>query len=197
MTGDDPTVLPRLPLLPFMDAWLARQPGLRPLDPAAWIVRDAAFAPQMALRDRLIAERPAAVHALAPDGAAGAAELLDALLVHLAGVPGYAVGADSVMRPDGVRVGIDRAAPLLVAGRLVQEDFCLMFRRPGESEHRLVGGILCFPSRWSLAQKMARGLAGVHGPVPVYRDRLVARVQRIFDAIGAERPLWRANWTVH
>jgi hypothetical protein len=33
----------------------------------------------------------------------------------------------------------------------------------------------------------------IHVPVPEYGTDLAARVQRLFDAIRPERPLWRAN----
>lgn len=188
--------LDRLPLLPFLDRRLVTAPGLLPLEAADWLHRDASFAQQMALRDRLLAGRGAEVLALRPEGEAAAAELRDLVLAALAADPGYRIGADGITRPDGVAVA--RALPPLhLLGRLVQEDFCLMRHDPATGEHRLAGGVLCFPSRWTLAEKMARGLDGIHAPVPMYPGELARRVQRIFDAIRPDRPLWRANWLVH
>ncbi|RMH45914.1 MAG: DUF3445 domain-containing protein [Alphaproteobacteria bacterium] len=191
-----PTHLPRLPLLPFMDPRMTRGPGVQPLDPADWLMRDATFAAQMAERDRLIAERPAEVMALLPGAEAAAAELVALLLDALAADPGYRIGPDRVTRPDGVTIprGGD---PLVVAGRLVQEDLLLLDRPEGLAEHRLAGGVLCFPARWTLAQKMDRGLLRIHRPVTFYAQALGARVQRLFDAIRPGRPLWRANWVIH
>ena len=53
MTEDD-MVLDHAPMTPFMDE---RVPGMAPITHADWLHRDAAFAPQMAYRDRLTAER--------------------------------------------------------------------------------------------------------------------------------------------
>jgi dimethylamine monooxygenase subunit A len=191
-----PTHLDRLPILPFMDPRLLRGPGVLPLDPADWLMRDATFAAQMAARDALIAERPGEVMALLPGAEAAAVELLEVVLAAVARDPGYAVGTDAVIRPDGVTVALS-GDPVATAGRLVQEDLLILDRPDDAAEHRLAGGVLCFPARWSLAQKMARGLLGVHRPVPFYADALGARVQRLFDAIRPERPLWRANWVLH
>ena len=187
----DPILQRRLPAMPWMVPSMARLPGIQPLDPADWLVVDEAFAAQMALRDRLIAARPAAVHALLPEAEPAAAELLDAVLPRLPAL-GYEVAEGAVRRPDGVPVPVDRAAPLLTLGRLVQCDLCLMEDR-GAGEHVLTGAILCFPASWTLAEKIGRPLTPIHRPVPAYAGDLARRVQRLFDAIRPDRPLWRMN----
>jgi len=103
----------------------------------------------------------------------------------------YITGKGAVIRPDGVVVPIDRDAPLLTLGRLVQEDFCIHLQQG--DEHALMGAILCFPASWMLAEKIGRPLTGIHGPVAVYDAGVAARVQRLFDAIRVDQPLWRAN----
>lgn len=184
-----------LPFAPWVDPRQRRLPGIRPLDPAEWLLVDDAFAGQMALRDRLLQERPEAVHAL-PDAARPAAEeLLARVLDELSRLPGYRIEAGAVTRPDGVRVVPDLAAPLMTLGRLVQADLCLMERRG--SEHVLTAAVLCFPAGWTLAEKLGRPLTAIHAPVPVYDGGLAARVQRLFDAIRPEQPLWRVNVLAH
>ena len=188
----------RLPFAPWLDPRNRRLPGIQPLDPADWLMCDDAFAAQMAERDRLIAEMPEAVHALLPEAEGAARELLDRVLAELA-MPGYVRTPGAVTRPDGVRVPVEAERPLLTLGRLVQEDFCLMQRGEGGqgAEHVLTGAILCFPAGWTLAEKLGRPLIGIHRPVPEYEADLAARVQRLFDAIRPERPLWRANVLVY
>lgn len=183
----------RLPFAPWADPRTRRLPGILPVEPGDWLRVDDAFAGQMGLRDRLIAERPAAVHALRPEGRAAAAELYDLVLAQLAGTPGYAVGATAVRRPDGVVVPLDREAPLMTLGRLCQEDFCLLEKAEDAAEHVLTGAILCFPASWTLAEKIGRPLVAIHVPVPVYDADIARRVQRLFDAVRPEQPLWRAN----
>ncbi|MBP7243031.1 DUF3445 domain-containing protein [Amaricoccus sp.] len=185
-----------LPLAPWMEDHMMRLPGTGPIALADWLQRDDAFAAQMACRDRLIAERTAEVHALLPGAEAAAAELHDLVLAHLDAAPGYAQAPGAVLRPDGVRVPLD-GPPLLVAGRLVQEDLCLLDKAEGEAEHRLVGAILCFPSNWTLSQKIGRTLGRIHVPIESYDAGIARRVQRMFDLIRPEAPVMRANLIVY
>ncbi|MCA3537903.1 MAG: DUF3445 domain-containing protein [Rhodobacter sp.] len=180
-----------LPFAPWMDPRTNRLPGVLPMEGDDWLRVDEAFAAQMAERNRLIREVPDLVHALLPQGVAAAQELYRRVLARLATEAGYAVGADAVQRPDGVSIPLDLSQPLLTLGRLVQEDLCLLDSVGGE--HVLTGAILCFPASWTLAQKIGRPLSDIHIPVPSYDGGIARRVQRMFDAIRPEQPLWRAN----
>ena len=53
--------------------------------------------------------------------------------------------------------------PLIAAGRLVQEDLCLLEKPEAAAEHVLTGAILCFPSNWTLAAEAGQG-ARAHPP---------------------------------
>ncbi|MBC6408691.1 MAG: DUF3445 domain-containing protein [Rhodobacteraceae bacterium] len=161
-------------------------PGVRPLDPSAWLIRDEAFEGQMAARDRLIAEVPETVLAMDPSARPAAEELLDLVLATV--YPGTATVAP---RPDGVAVPIDRSDPMECLGRLVQEDLCIMEKHRGE--HVLTAAALCFPANWMLAEKMMRSMIRIHEPISSYDDQIGKRVQRLFDGIQVGRPLWRFN----
>jgi dimethylamine monooxygenase subunit A len=182
----------RLPVVPWMADHTLRLPGTVPIDPADWLQRDEVFALQMAERDRLIAECPAEVLAMPEAARPAAEELLALILGHLDGVRGYAREDGAVRRPDGVLVPLD-GPPLAVAGRVVQEDLVILERADGEAEHRLTAAVLCFPSNWTLAQKLGMPLARIHLPVEAYDETVAKRVQRLFDAIRPEAPLMRAN----
>ncbi len=184
-----------LPLAPWMDPRTARLPGVLPVEGQDWLVQDDAFAAQMALRDQLIRDHPGAVLGQRPEGLTAAEELFDLILARLTRDRGYAVGADHVTRPDGVSVPLDRAAPLKTLGRLVQEDLCLMEKQG--AEHVLTGACLCFPASWALSEKLGRPLIGIHRTVPVYQADLARRVQRMFDVIRVDQPLWRMNALVY
>ncbi|MAM60793.1 DUF3445 domain-containing protein [Maritimibacter sp. UBA3975] len=166
-------------------------PGTRPLAPGDWLRRDERFAEQMAEKDRLIAERRDDVIGSLPEGEAPARELLDAVCAELG------VTSDTYARPDGGTIALDHDDPLGTLGRMVQEDFAIMVR--GEDEHVLAAGTICFPSRWTLAEKLGRPLTRIHKPVDVYDDGVARRVQRLFDGVRVEQPLVRWNnlpyWT--
>lgn len=185
-----PVLQRRLPQMPWMQPATARLPGIQPVAPGDWLRVDEAYAGQMAERDRLISGIPHAVHALRSEAEPASQELLDLVLTQLPAL-GHTVGETTVTRPDGVTVALDRSAPLLTLGRLVQEDFCIHLA--DGAEHALMGAILCFPASWTLAEKIGKPLTAIHTPVQPYDAAMAARVQRLFDAIRPEQPLWRAN----
>lgn len=178
-----------MPYDPFAaERW--RLPGTAPVGPEGWLVVDSAYTEQMAERDRLIAARPADVHRLSAEAGEAAEELREIVLADLRHREGFDFGRSGIRRPDGVRVPRE-LPPLLLLGRLVQADFCLLQAAGGE--HRLTGAILCFPASWSLAEKFGRGLAEIHLPVAAYTPELARRVERLCAGVQPGRPLWRAN----
>ncbi len=161
-------------------------PGIQPADMESWLHQDDAFAAQMAHRAALLETRRDDVLALDPGAEPAAHELLDLVLHH-----SYPGSTDDVLRPDGVRVAIDRAHPLDTLCKLVQEDFCILQKHG--TEHVLTGAILCFPASWRLSEKFMRPLVDIHLPVGSYDGNVARRVQRLFDGIQPGRPLWRFN----
>ncbi|NPD15340.1 DUF3445 domain-containing protein [Xinfangfangia sp. D13-10-4-6] len=201
MTADHAISQNRLPLLPWMDPRSARLPGIQPLTDDSWISRDEAFVGQMARRDALILNQPDRVHALLPRAQAAADELYEVILARLARDPGYSFADGLITRPDGVQVRPDPAQPLLTLGRLVQEDLCILEVPDSDQteagSHVLTGAMLCFPASWMLSQKIGRSLLRIHVPVEPYDERLARGVQRLFDAIRPEQPLWRMNFLTY
>lgn len=187
----DPVFQKSVPCYPWKDPRLMRLPGIQPLDAGDWLRVDDAYAGQMRLRDHLIETVPDRVHALLPDAARAATELYQRVLGELPGL-GFHISGSHAQRPDGVTILLDPAKPMLTLGRLCQEDFCIMQAEPG-GEPVLTAAILCFPAGWTLSEKLGRAMIRIHKPVPGYDEDAARRVQRLFDAIRPEQPLWRAN----
>jgi hypothetical protein len=164
-------------------------PGVQPLT-EPWLRVDEAYAHQMAHRRRLIAEQREAVTYASHAAAPACAEALNAALV-LLGDMGFERTGDHLRCPDGARVDLSGDAPLVVLGQLVQEDIVIM-EKQGE-EHVLTAACLCFPASWRLAEKAGRPLTDIHAPVEEYDAALARRVQRLFDGVQVNRPLWRFN----
>jgi len=188
-----------LPCLSFLDAPQVLSMGLKALDLRDWILIDEQFGAQLAERRRLLADRRAEVLATLPEATDGAREVLDLLLVHLPArfpeIYRRAAGAITNLAT-GERFALEAFAdaPLELAGRLVQEDLCLMGR--AADGYRLIAAVLCFPAHWRLADKLGRPLGAIHEPVPGFAERLAAPVDRFFATIRVERPVWRANWSI-
>ena len=84
--------------------------------------------------------------------------------------------------------------PLNLAGRIVQEDLCLM--APGDTGYTLEAASLCFPSRWRLIDKIGKRMVDIHSPVPDYENKLARPVDRYFDKLDVNKPVWRVNWSL-
>ena len=179
-----------LPFAPWTQPHARRLPGVMPLARADWLMVDTAYGAQMAERARLLATRKRDVLALLPQAHDAASELLDNVLRDMP-AHGFTVTPEAILRPDGVTVHPDPARPLWTLGHLLQADFCIL-QKQGD-EHMLTGAVLCFPSSWTLAEKLGRPLMRIHAPVAQYDQDMGQRVQRMFDLIRPDQPLWRAN----
>jgi hypothetical protein len=154
--------------------------GLQTLDFQDWIEPDERFASELAEKERLLRERHAEVFSVLPEALAGSTEVLELLVEHLP------TRFPALYRREGdilynlvtqqvwnlARHGLH---PLDLAGRLVQEDLCLMQHDPADNTYRLVGASLCFPTRWRLADKMGKPLTAIHDPVPGVDSRAFLR----------------------
>ncbi|NOX41809.1 MAG: DUF3445 domain-containing protein [Alphaproteobacteria bacterium] len=178
-----------------MEQKTRRLPGINSLAPGDWLWVDEVYGAQMAYREQLLAERLDEVYRQNAQALPAAQELLAMILNEVGALDGFEVSRDHVICQDGRRIGINQAEPLITAARLVQEDLILM-EGQGD-EHLLTAGVLCFPASWSLAEKFGKNLVGIHTPVAEYTDDLARRVQRLFDHIKPERPMWRANFLTY
>ena len=166
-------------------------PAIAPLEPTQWLIVDEAYGAQMEERERLLTTKRESVIALNHMALDAAHELLDEVVFFLEKLPNFTKKEGTVLCPDGRAVFIDQNDPLVTLGRLVQNDFCIL--QKVHKEHVLTGAVLCFPASWSLAEKFMRPLTIIHEPVALYDADIAKRVQRLFDGIKVERPLWRFN----
>ncbi|MEM9716248.1 MAG: DUF3445 domain-containing protein [Pseudomonadota bacterium] len=179
-----------IPFRAWEQAATRRLPGVQPLGDAPWLWRDEVFAHQMAYRDHLISTKPDEV--VVEPNAAVFEELRDRVLSELRKDEEYLFEGGVVRRPDGVNIVPGDLASL---GRLIQED--MLVHEKQSDEHVLVAGVLCFPANWALRQKLGRSLTGIHDPVPDYDDRVAKGVQRMFDVMAPDRPIWRSNYLAY
>lgn len=77
------------------------------------------------------------------------------------------------------------------AGRRVTEDLLIMQRQP--TGWVLSAACLCFPSRWSLAEKLGEPMAAIHGPVPGLNERLAEKIEKMLDSLKEGAIVARMN----
>ncbi len=176
--------------------------GLRPLDLDNWILIDERFDGERAEKVRLLDEHHDDVVAHLPGTEAAAAEVLDALAPHLAHhFPERFALHGSRFSDHGAQTTWDLEHldlhPIDLAGRLVQEDVCLLTAPPGDPDALVFSaGSVCFPTRWSLREKIGHDMRAVHAPVPRYDDQLAAPVDSTLGRLRVDRPVWRLNWSL-
>ncbi len=194
--------MPRFAHTPYDGSKTPFTVGLEPLDLAEWIEPDELLIAYLDEKERLISDPQACVFAAEADTEAAQREVAGLIGAHLPEqFPDiYECPADGILGVKGTerRVKLDSGeeAPLLAISRLVQEDLVLM--RKGEDEYRLVAASLCFPSSWSLAEKFGDTMSGIHEGVPDFNGyRMGQMVQRIFDRLAIDKPVWRLNWSLY
>lgn len=174
--------------------------ALAQLDLGDWIEPDRDLARTLAQRGALLRDKRDVVFREEPGTRAAQREVLDLVVAHvLEHFPEqyHRDGSRVTVRPAGLTLDLDDPdeAPLVLAGRLVSDD--LLILRPSEAGYRLVAAVLCFPSAWSLAEKFGATLDGLHANVPGYPGKMAMVMNRIFDHLKVEQPVWRVNWSIY
>jgi hypothetical protein len=93
-----------------------------------------------------------------------------------------------IWRLNGNKYGLEELA------RIVQEDLCILRRR--DDGWNLRAAAVCFPSYWSLKEKMGKPLNIIHGPVPQLTPDINEVITAKLDALETNKPVERFNWTL-
>jgi dimethylamine monooxygenase subunit A len=163
----------------------------------AWFEFDHLYIAEMAEKQRLLRTAYSEVFAALPISDAARAEALELIVTALTAYhPGWFSRDGGVLANHltGERWEPGTIDPLELAGRLVQEDLCII--QNAEDGPVFTAATLCFPSRWRLLDKIGQRLSAVHGPVPLYADRLAAPVDRFMRHLKTGHIASRLNWSL-
>jgi len=190
---------PRRLHLPFEPGPYRMAMDLVTLPESAWFELDDRYPAELAERRRLLAERHDDVFAALPISDAARAETLAMVAENLGTHRSdwFVRDTDTLhncLTGEQWDLAHPPCDPLELAGRLVQEDLCLV--QLDAAVPVLTAAVLCFPSRWRLAEKLGRPLATVHGPVPLYAERLAGPVDRFMRHVKPGHIAARLNWSV-
>jgi hypothetical protein len=79
--------------------------------------------------------------------------------------------------------------PLDWVGRQIQEDLIIL-----NKESILVAGQLCFPSGWSLEEKLNRHFLEIHAPLPPLLNPMIQTAGNFIERIPVTKTFIRNNW---
>lgn len=68
--------------------------------------------------------------------------------------------------------------PLEVAAKLAMEDFNVLVRNAETGEYHLRASATLFPAGWKLQERIGYSMARLHGPVPAWKEKLGANVNK-------------------
>ena len=185
--------------LPFESGPYRMAMSLTTVPERAWFEIDECYVEEMAERRRLLAERHEEVFGALPESDPARNEtfrdVADNLTTHAP--QWFARDGDhlhNLLTGDVWDLGAPPCDPLELAGRLVQEDLCII--QQSDEGPRFTAAILCFPSRWRLHEKLGKPLVSVHGRVPFYAERLANPVDRFMAKVKPGHIASRLNWSV-
>jgi dimethylamine monooxygenase subunit A len=185
--------------LPFESGPYRMSMSLTTVPESAWFEIDERYVDEMRERRELLAQRHADVFAALPCSDAARAETLREVIANLAThAPQWFAHSANTLHNALTNEAWNLAAlpydPLELAGRLVQEDLCII--QNADDGPRFTAAVLCFPSRWRLHEKLGKPLVSVHGPVPHYAERLATPVDRFMTKVKPGHIASRLNWSV-
>jgi hypothetical protein len=172
--------------------------GLHSLDMTEWLLPDRNITSQVKLKQSLWAELGERVYSQLPESHEAQKEVALALGEHL---PKH-YPTLFTRHPNGLTCDHNDTThtwdtpetTLLKASWCVQEDLCLL--QPKNDNYALTAASLCAPSYWRLLEKIGQSLDRIHAPVPGYTEQLSKKLNRFFQHIKVDRPVWRGNWSV-
>ena len=81
----------------------------------------------------------------------------------------------------------------LALGQFWETDF-LLLKCDADSEIRLYGGCLCFPSSWRLSDKVGKPIEFIHRPVPGLNQSIGQGIHKFLAALKPSTASLRHNW---
>lgn len=186
----------RLPFYPWSDKRLMTLPGTNKLNNEPLFFNCDQFKEQFMLRDQLVKTIAERVCIQNPNNDCILDETFDFILKLLKNNLKYNVNSNYLERPDKIKIIFNKMSKIQTIARILQEDILIHRFNKKNNKYQLVAGALCFPSHWTLSQKLGMDLERIHKPVPDYSSDLAKRVERLFFGLKSGNAIWRANWTV-
>lgn len=179
-------------IFPLIGKRFEHQFGIAALPPTESIfLRTDQFRSEITQKRKLIQEDHNNYVAVLPSAADSVSEVVCLIELHAKTSP----PPPQIAWPELSAVGCNFQASLARASQRIQEDIviCSNDVRLG---FPIIAGVVCFPSGWSIAEKIGQSIGSVHAKVPGFEKQMGRRTESLMDRLVAGRPVWRTNWGV-
>ena len=157
--------------------------GLRPAQAADFFGQTEGGGEVLAERTRWLTTHPREFAAALPESLPAVAEMVFCMSRWL-GAP---------LLPSAGPHASEAEALTWAAGTQWEPDWVLL-QPDAAGAHRLVAGVVCFPSLWSLREKIGRHVSAIHEPVVGLNDALGARIDTFLGRVKPGQDWERENW---
>lgn len=174
---------------------------LTPMAEADWFRLDQDYPFLMREKAKLIAQSPNLVYASNPESLTGGRELLELVVDWLLK---YQPDKFSIERGLIYNATLDRRIsvapvvnhPLLVAAQLVAEDLVLL-TQDSDRKYRMSAACVCFPSAWSISEKLGRSVWEIHEPVNSLNKNIGLKIDELLLNLKPDKPLTRISFLIN
>jgi dimethylamine monooxygenase subunit A len=166
---------------------------------ADWFRIDSERVSFLEQKDLLLAQCNSLTYQALPQSLPGARELYQKVCSWLTEIHPqvFEMRADQIFdHQRGVAHDLSSVDPLRALAQLVSEDLVLLHREQDEP-YRMVAGCVCFPSNWSLAEKLGKTVQEIHEPVTELNALIGSRIDMFLDRMKPERPQTRSNFLIN
>ncbi|TFK42756.1 hypothetical protein BDQ12DRAFT_676759 [Crucibulum laeve] len=173
--------------------------SLSPMEPDWWIELESTYRERIEQRQRLYKEHGKTVIDSLPGSEAACQELLEMVVRFLCVRYPNQFELDSKTRIFqnhilGTISDLTCVEPLEFLLNHVPEDFLITEQDMKTGLYYLRAGVSCSAVGWSMSTKIGKPLAEIHGPVPYYKEKLKASMDRYFTKMTCDKPIQRGSW---
>ncbi|KAI9706762.1 MAG: hypothetical protein M1820_004732 [Bogoriella megaspora] len=189
--------LPR-PYRPFR--WSYHQTmSLTKLQPDWWLELESTYATRVRERQELYAKHGPLVMQSLPGSEFAMKELMEMCLqFYVARYPmHFRLDTERLIFYNDIlktETHLKDVSPFDVLLQNVPEDFAIMLRNPEDGIYHFRAGIICSSLGWSVGSKIGMKLHEIHDPIPDYKEKMRASMDRYFAKKPTDRAIQRGSW---
>lgn len=182
--------------------------GLKKVDLNEWLLMDETYGEVCEIREKVITENPDQTVLSEPIADEAVREIYNMMIGFMVKrYPMYFVQEGRTVKNTARNTQFPlraeyfpKSTPIQTLIRIItkncQEDFLLMMWDEETQQYRLRSGSFAFPSGFDPSYKLNMTLKDIHGPVPLYKEKIEFSMDKFFAKLKVGQWVQRVNWAV-